>query len=358
MKNEILGIDCSRYPLHTRVTGVELYTKEIIDHLLKLNLPLRIRLYTRTPLPLSGPNIEQTVIRRQHLWTRFGLSRELKKRPISRLFIPSHTLPNYAPTKSFVTIHGLEASHFPAAYSTFQHFHQRWSTKHAIQKAHRLIAVSQSVANDLENFYHCPPSKISVIHHGFSASAHTPDNPQEFAEFAPYILSVGRLEQRKNQTRLLQAFARFHHRFPRYRLLLAGPPGHGAQEINELIEELHLADSVIKLGFVPHEKIKNLLAGSTIFAYPSLAEGFGFPVLEAFAANTPVLTSATTCLPEVAGDAALLIDPLSIDKIYQGLLTLTTNDTLRQKLIRKGQTRLADFSWQACAEETAEILLA
>jgi len=349
-KKEILGIDCSRYPTNELVTGVELYTKKIIDGLLASDLPFEIRLYTKQKLPLDFP---QTIIDLKKYWTLLGLSQELKRNPIDRLFIPSHTLPYHAPAKSFVTVHGLEASHCPCAYTLHQRILQKTSTHRAVKKSAKLIAVSSAVGEDLQRIYKCPSDKIAVVHHGY--------NPQEIQtqenKHGKYILSVGRLEARKNQLRLIKAFEKISAEFPEYRLVLAGGKGHGSKEINTAIQNSPVKNKILKLGAVEHSQVLGLMQNAEIFAYPSLAEGFGLPILEAFDAGTAVLTSNTTCLPEIAGSGAVLVNPCSTRHIAQELANLLKDKNLREKNIAEGKKQLQNFSWEKCVAQTRKVLV-
>lgn len=364
---KIIGIDASRYPLGKNITGVELYTKKIIDGLLSENLNCKIRLYTRQEINFKNKNVEQVVIKRKRLWTRIGLSNELLRNPVDTLFIPSHTIPNNAPKKTFVIIHGLEASHFPSAYSHFQRFYQRWSTQKAVKHAYKLIAVSQAVKEDLIKFYKCPKEKIEVVYNGFDGKEFTKKisskkinlvleeygiNPKN-----PYILNIGRVEERKNQYRLILAFKKFLQKNPDYTLILAGPLGYKGSTIKRITKRLGLKDKVKFLGFVPHQDIKYLLQGCSIFAFPSLAEGFGFPVLEAFASGCPVITSDYSALKETAENSAILINPFSPEEIHQALETLANDDKLRKKLITAGKKQIEKFSWEKCIKETKKIIL-
>jgi len=349
-KKEILGIDCSRYPTNDYVTGVELYTKKVIDGILQAKLPYEIRLYTREKLPIKYP---QTIIKLKKYWTFLGLGRELKRNPVDRLFVPSYALPSHAPAKSFVTVHGLEASYFPKAYSLRQKFLQKQGVRKAIKKCDRIIAVSRSVATDLQKIYKCPPEKIVVVHHGYEPEKITKTENL----YGQYILQVGRLETRKNQSNLIRGFEKISPKFPKCKLVLAGGDGYDAKKIKKIIARSPVRDKIILLGAVPHHEALALMQNAAILAYPSLAEGFGLPILEAFGAGVPVLCSDTTCLPEIAGQGAFFVDPFSVKSIAKGLATLLGNESICQKIIADGKAQLQNFSWEKCVQETINILV-
>ncbi len=211
-----------------------------------------------------------------------------------------------------------------------------------------------------------PPDRVEVIHHGVDADAFHPAPPPEVEDVrrrygidGPYVLFVGGLEPRKNLETLVRAFATLE--YPISLVVVGGKvrwaPGY-AERIDHAVAELpeHVQRRVIRTGFVPDEDRRALLSGAEVLAYPSRYEGFGFPVLEGFAANVPVLTSSTSALPEVAGDAALLVDPDDPTAIADGLAQLLDDEDLRNVLRAAGTARVATFTWQRCARSTAEAL--
>jgi glycosyltransferase involved in cell wall biosynthesis len=176
----------------------------------------------------------------------------------------------------------------------------------------------------------------------------------------PYVLYVGTIQPRKNLERLVEAFARAlslgEAHFPGLRLVLAGQQGWLAEGTLRRVAALGLADRVILPGYVADQDLPALLSAAEVFAFPSLYEGFGFPVLEAQACGTAILASNTSSLPEVAGAGALLVDPLDGDALAHGLVQLLTDDNLRGQLVAAGFANLRRFSWDRCARETMAVL--
>ncbi|HIC88006.1 MAG TPA: glycosyltransferase family 1 protein, partial [Anaerolineae bacterium] len=157
--------------------------------------------------------------------------------------------------------------------------------------------------------------------------------------------------------RLVEAFGYIAgHRGRDLQLVLAGGKGWLYEPLLRRVQELGLADRVIFTGYVPDEDVAPLLSGAVCFAFPSLYEGFGFPVLEAMACGTPVVCANSASLPEVAGDAAWLVDPLDVEAIAEGLDRVLNDDALRAELIERGFANVRRFSWQRCARETMEVL--
>lgn len=271
-----------------------------------------------------------------------------------------HLPPARSSTPYIATVHDLTTVTHPRHHSLVNRaVHRRrlgWIRRHA----DRVIAVSGSTAHDLEARLGVEPDRVSVVHEarGHAASSTVaPSDPaavQARYRIGPrYVLSVGTLEPRKNHVRLIRAFEGLKDRGTE--LVLAGPTGWRAGPIEHAIEASSARDRIHRLGAVAADDLAALYRGATVFAYPSLYEGFGLPVLEAMAAGAPVLTSDSSSLPEVAGDAALLIDPHSVEAIRQGLARLLAHPALRHRLADAGREREAAFSWERAARQTLDV---
>lgn len=213
-----------------------------------------------------------------------------------------------------------------------------------VRRADGVIAVSHATKRDAVELLGLDAARVEVIHSGvadefFDAAARTAKKP--------YVLFVGTIEPRKNLDRLVAAWSGLSPALRRrYELIIAGPRGWGELPKGEYKY----------LGYVPETELPALTAGATVFCYPSLYEGFGFPVAQAMAAGTPVITSCVSSLPEVAGDAALLVDPLDTSAIALALEQLLTDEALRDDLARRGRARAAGlFRWDLCAARSAEF---
>jgi glycosyltransferase involved in cell wall biosynthesis len=231
----------------------------------------------------------------------------------------------------------------------------------AVHRANRVIAISKQTAQDLETHYSLPPDKIALIYPGApSGFSPVPDARHAalrgFSLDTPYILGVGTVQPRKNFRRLVEAFALVVEReaIPHH-LVIAGQKGWGWQEVADAIGKYGLSSRVHVLGYVDRADMAGLYSGAQLFAFPSLYEGFGFPILEAMACGAPVLTSSVSSMPEVAGDAALYVDPLEVESIAHGIARLVADEALRAELSRKGTSRVALFSWRDTAKQTADL---
>ena len=369
-----IGIDASRYR-YGEATGVEWYSWHIINCLineLKGGHPEdELILYSREPIEVLG-KVNNRILATKRFWTLNALTREIKKNPPDVLFVPSHILPLSLPKRSVITIHDTAFRHLKSAYSFSQYHYLNWSTKYAVKHADKIIVPSQATSKDLQHFYKCPEDKITVIHHGFekpkvdredvgNADAIEAGNSMIFEYFGitkslPYILFIGRLESKKNLARLVEAFAKFAQKFPDYKLILAGKRGVGFEKILKKVDELELMHKVIMPGYITEEEKVALYQHCKIFAFVSLYEGFGLPILEAFHYERPVICSNVSCMPEIAGKAAHFVDPYDVDKIAQALEILADDEKYRLQLTSLGKERLKLFSWKTAARETLKVL--
>ena len=345
-----LGIDASRVAV-PRPTGTERYARQVILHLLREDPGQRFVLYfNRPPDPDQfprTPNATWRALPSRRLWTHGRLSLEMLRRPPDALFVPAHVVPLIHPRNTVVTIHDLGYLRFPDAHGARRRLELDLTTRFSCATARQVIVPSAATQRDLEREYGVSPRRVRVIHHGVDDDLAPLTDPGTLAETrerygiqGDYLLYVGTLQPRKNVGRLVEAFRRCRERSGMaLTLVLAGQPGWLLGTI-----ESHIAD------------LAALLSGALAFVFPSLHEGFGLPVLEAMACGTPVLTSSTSSLPEVAGDAGLLVDPLDLEALTAGLCRLVQEPELRQTLSRRGLERATRFTWSRCARETLSVL--
>jgi glycosyltransferase involved in cell wall biosynthesis len=233
-------------------------------------------------------------------------------------------------------------------YSTSE-FRQRFAAQArlAAQRSDLIIAVSAFTAGQVRDLLNVEASRIRVIHHGVS-----PPPAAGGATIArePMVLFTGSLQHRKNVLRLIEAFERAAP--SDWTLVLAGSTGFGAEEI---LRRAGQNQRIVVTGYVSNDELNRLYSRAAVFAFPSLDEGFGMPVLDAMARGVPVLTSNKSALPEVAGDAALLVEPASVDSIETGLKKLIEDEALRTELSNRGIERARQFSWGKAVEETWQV---
>jgi alpha-1,3-rhamnosyl/mannosyltransferase len=259
--------------------------------------------------------------------------------------------------KLTATIHDLTCwllpeTHSPANVAADKRFAER-----ILQRADALIAVSEATRNDAVRILKLVPEKIRVIHHGVADPFFrvTPGDSEAVRTrhglHRPYLLFVGTIEPRKNVDLLLKAYEGLPSSIrEEFDLALAGPPGWAQAETMARLRQP--SPGVRYLGYVAEQDLPGLFAGATAFVYPSLYEGFGFPVAQAMAAGTPVITSAVSALPEIAGGAAILIDPRSEGELRGAMQEILTSPSERGRLIELGRENARRFSWVECARQS------
>ncbi len=370
-----IGVDASR-AFRAQATGTERYSREILGHM--VSLPgadtVHWRLYADRPPPPElvpwmaelPPGVELRIRPAWRLWTHRALAREVTRRPPDVLFVPAHVVPFVWPPDRLppcvVTVHDLGHRHVPWAHPRVQRLYLELSTRWNVRVARRVIAVSRATAEDLERLYRVPPARIAVIHEGVTAGPRPSEAAvaQVRARYGlarPYALYVGTIQPRKNLARLIQAYARLvHEDAVGWDLVLAGRRGWLSRALYAAAREHGVGQRVHFPGYVPEMDRLALLAGARFFAFPSLFEGFGLPVLEAQQMGVPVMCGNNSALPEVAGDAALLVDPEDVDALAQAMLRLSQDPALREELIQAGYRNVKRFSWEKAARETLAVL--
>lgn len=256
-------------------------------------------------------------------------------------------LPNLPLRRAVTTFHDLFV--LTGEYSTPE-FRRRFAdqARDAAERSARIICVSRFTAQQVIDVLRVEPCKVRVVHHGVRSPG------QATAPREKIVLHVGAIQYRKNIARLVEAFEKVD---PGWRLVLAGSAGYGAPEILAGISNSPSSARIRVLGYVPSRDLRDWYARAMIFAFPSLDEGFGMPVLEAMAAGAPVIASNRSAVAEVAGDAAWLVNPEDTEELTGALVDLTRNPDRRAQLSRRGLHRAAQFSWDAAVEETWQVYL-
>jgi glycosyltransferase involved in cell wall biosynthesis len=366
-----IGIDISRMATTAR-TGTEHYTSEVVAAIARRDVVNTYTLYCNqlpARLPPLGANVTVHCIPLPRLWTHARLSGEVLWHPPDVLFIPAHVLPLGAPLvrrmRTVVTVHDLGYLRYPEAHTAAQRLYLRLSTIWSARAASHLIAVSAATRSDLVRLAGVSPDRITVVHHGVAERFRQPVADPARAKAIVggdelYFLYVGTVQPRKNLARVIEAFADASRRLADASiapiLVIAGKRGWLSEGIARRAAECGVAHRVRFVGYVADDDLPALYREALGFVFPSLYEGFGMPVLEAMACGAPVLTSNSSSLPEVAGDAALMVDPLDTGAIAEGLARLACDAALRQELRQRGYRRAAQFTWDRCAEETLRVL--
>ncbi len=360
-----IGIEAERANL-PNPTGVERYAAELIRNLARLDSKNQYVLYFRTKpqqwfyeLP---ENFSIRVIPFPKFWTQLRISLEMITHPVDVLMILASAMPIIHPKNSIFTAHDVAFEIFPQAFTKFMLYYQKWSTRFAAKHAARVFAVSEATKKDLTKFYGTDPAKIVVTPLGYDTQTFYPRSYDEIQPvldkyglvYQKYVLFVGTMQPRKNIPKLVDAFLKIKsENHVEEKLAIFGGRGWLWEPILEKIKTA--GEDVKYFDYAPREDLPYLLAGAKLLTLPALYEGFGLPPLEAMASGVPTVVSNISSLPEVVGEAGVLVDPNSVDSIAEGLLEVISNETLRQQMIAKGLERAKQFIWENTAKKTLEV---
>src|SRR3990167_6803772 len=397
----LIGIDASRANSVHR-TGTEWYSFFLIKHLARVIGPEhKVFLYTREPMREDlAKDLPKYFFPRylawppKFLWTQLRLSLEMLFQKPQVLFVPAHTMPLIHPRHTVVTLHDIGFERMEQLYDfhpianekvlskillkwlvkifTFGRFsnneldYHKWATRFALKRAEHILTVSDFSRREIIDCYHFPPEKITRIYNSFDQSLFQPIRDQNLIKRVldqyhlqqPYVLFVGRLEQKKNLPKLIEAWAIFKQRsgLP-HKLVLAGMPGFQYELIQAKIQSLRVQNSVQETGYVAQEDLPVILSAADAYVFPSLYEGFGIPALEAFACGTPLLASRIASLPEIAGKGAYYFNPLDAGDMARALEKVLCSKELQAQLREAGKAELARFSWKETARQTWDVLM-
>lgn len=373
MNNRPLHVAWDNSLARRNPTGTGVYSSQLIREL-SAQPALNLEVFEGwDPLDRArGVYGDQSVIARGRravsglFWSHCYFPYLLRKRPFDLMHSPAFIVPFGCPCPTVVTVHDLSFLMFP------EHFEGRWRIylkammPSALKIASRVICVSEHSRQELLRHYKISPDKVHVVYNGIDHTLFHPgasidaDWARSIGLHRDYVLHVGTLSQRKNIPLLLRAIASLRSRakFNDYQLVLAGPelpvlPG--GSEIRETIRALDLQDIVVLTGHITEERLLGLYAHAKLLAMPSLYEGFGLPVLESMAMGTPVVASNCSSIPEVAGDAAILVPPHDEQAFADAMDEILRNPPRAEELRRRGLKRAREFSWHRSAVETAAV---
>lgn len=263
--------------------------------------------------------------------------------------------------KKIITVYDVISLYFPKTFTKITVFRYKLLFSKTIKTSDKIITVSHHTKQDIMKYFKIPEDKIKVIYEAANGN-YKPLKEDEVNKIRqkynlnyPFILYVGTLEPRKNIPTLLKAYYKLKKQGIKHKLVITGKRGWKYKSIFETIEKLNLQKDVIFTGYVPDEDLPGLYNAADLFVYPSLYEGFGLPPLEAMACGTPVITSNTSSLPEVVGDAGIMVNPYNVDELANAMYEVLTNDGLREELSKKGLERAKLFSWKKCAKEHLKV---
>jgi glycosyltransferase involved in cell wall biosynthesis len=360
-----IAIDGSAIP--RQMAGAGVYTYQLIRALAKVETEHEFVTFARGGLFDDLPDLEVINIRPMPppirlAWEQVVLPVLLRRRGIDLLHSPHHHTPTIVlpGVSRVVTFNDITFMLLPDRYPRVRRMYMNAVTRAAARLASAIITPSEAVRTDVVTKLN-PESNIIVVPDA-AGPQYTPATQSEINRVrerydiqGSYILSVSSLEPGKNRTRLIEAFAQARADHPSVLLVIVGQPAWDYAGDSDVVKRLDLEQAVRFTGYVPDEDLPPLYSGAEMLAYPSLYEGFGLPILEAMACDTPVITSDVGATAEVASDAALLVDPVDVDSIASAITRLLGDDQLRESLRAKGRIRAGKFSWERTAKETLAV---
>ncbi|MBI2483438.1 glycosyltransferase family 4 protein [Candidatus Uhrbacteria bacterium] len=379
----LIAIDASR-AAEPQKTGVGWYCVHLLRALQSV-IPndVRVRLYSDRPLPpelrqLPAHWEERTLAwqvplpspgagwrKRLPLWSQIRFAIQVLRDRPEVVFIPAHVIPDllavyrtqcHTAPRIVTTVHDVAFRSHPHTYPARERWYADRATRLALRAADTVIVPTEAVREEVMRYYGAFAARIAVIPHG--VVTRPLGGEQRCASRDPFLLYVGRRERKKNVARMVDAFSRIGAEFPQLRFVLVGPPGYGYEEGEQAMARSPVRDRILVHGWIPPEQYDVLRATADVLCFPTLAEGFGLPMLEAMAVGTPVLTSRGGAHEEVAGDAAELVNPWDVESIAHGLRHLLSSTALRDVYRARGRLRASGYTWNRAARATWDVLRA
>jgi glycosyltransferase involved in cell wall biosynthesis len=343
------------------------FTFHITQNLLKVDKENEYILYVKDKIAgfEEFKNAELKQIKGSGFFWHRNVAKDVKKEKVDLFFAPSsYIIPALLPKsiKTILTIHDLVAFLFPETHNRKANLIERLFIKTSLKKTAHVITVSDNTKKDVQEKFKFYKNPITTIYNA-ADETYKPVAKEKLTGFIKktnlpkkFFVAVGTLIPRKNYPNLIKALALLHKTHPEYQLLIVGGKGWHEQEIHDLIKQNYLSKKVHLLGYLSTTAIRNLYNLAKALVFPSFYEGFGIPPLEAMKSGCPVIASYTSSIPEVVGDAALLIDPESPEAIARAMKKIVVDDELAESLRNKGLAQGQKFSWERSAEKLLEII--
>jgi glycosyltransferase involved in cell wall biosynthesis len=367
----VLHIAIDAHSVGTGLAGNESYATNLVEALAEIDTKNQYTLYVTKAAAVQRfqgrwPNVSvrMTLPHTPLIRIPLTLSAELRRNPVDLLHV-QFTAPPICPCPVIVSIHDLAFEHLPETFKRRSRFQLRFTVRRTARKAAEIITISEYSKCDIIQTYKINPAKVTVTPLAAPPAFAPVTDPAELDRVArrhgivgDYVLAVGSIQPRKNLNRLIEAYsglvaARGAALVPI--LVVVGKHAWLYRDTLELVEKQGLRDKIIFTGYVPESDLPALYSGALFFVYPSYFEGFGLPPLEAMQCGTPVMVGNRTSLPEVVGDAGLMVDPFDVPSIASGLAQMLDNAEFRTQLRVKGIERARGFNWKRTAELTLEV---
>ncbi|MFH1360930.1 MAG: glycosyltransferase family 1 protein [Candidatus Omnitrophota bacterium] len=360
-----IAINCRSF-LKKHTTGIGRYARNLVFSLSDIDATNDYRLYIKKGLfdfSRQAPKVKAKNFHIKHDWLNQGLNATLG--PVDLYHSPSPDTIDIDEAKIIVTVHDLIHRTYPEGHtpSTIKTVEKQFNE--ITSKADRIICVSKSTQTDLQRFYPIKEDKTCVVYQGVDKTNFYPLDEKQKAQGRqaiqargikqPFILFVGTIEPRKNLKNLLLAFSLMKKKNISRKLVVIGMKGWMSDDIANMVKDLGLKNDVVFVGYIQDQELRNFYNCADVFAYPSFYEGFGFPILEALSCGAAVVTSNASSCPEIAKDAALIVDPYNPEDIAQAIIRVLEDEKCEQELRIKALGRAEEFSFLKTAQETLRV---
>ena len=350
-------------------TGVGYYTEHLLRHAAAqadgdtITVISNRAVETTEPLPAHVSTLVVPSMLPRLLWMQAHAPRILRRIKADVVHFTNGMMPLASPVPTVVTIHDMSLTMYPACHPRRRVLLNRPLVNLAARRADAVITVSEAAKQDIVRIYGLEPARVHVVHEAAAPSFGVIHDPFELRRVREryglaerFILYVGTIEPRKNLPTLIEAFARrrIAGDLP-HQLVCAGPYGWLSDDIDDQIDRLRVRDAVRFTGYVPFADLPAIYNLAELFVFPSVYEGFGLPVIEAMACGTPVVIGSVAALTEVAGDAAVRVDPLEVEALSAAIVALASSREQREELSSRGLARARSFSWERAAAETLNV---
>jgi glycosyltransferase involved in cell wall biosynthesis len=355
-----------------KMDGIAWFTYEIFKRIVTQNPEHEFVFFFDRPYDpdfIFAQNVKPVIIHPQArhplLWYLFfecGIKRNLNREKIDLFISPDGWICLNTKVKTINVIHDLNFEHYPSfipklTLKYYKHFFPRFA-----KKADSLITVSQFSKKDIAEVYHVDKEKIKVVYNAASDDFFEIDDEakkqtvQRLTYGVPYFVFVGSAHKRKNVERIMLAFDQFREKYAGFKFVFAGSNKYWCKDIKKTYNSLKHKSDFVFTGYLSTSEMNHVVSSALALVYPSLFEGFGVPIVEGFAAHIPVITSNVASMPEIAGEAALLVNPLSIKEIENAMEKIATDVQLRRKLVHLGKERKSAFSWDKSAKQFWNVI--
>jgi glycosyltransferase involved in cell wall biosynthesis len=297
-----------------------------------------------------------------YFWVEFQLPRLLKKIQADVFFSPDGFIPQNCISPSIAVIHDINFEHFPNDLNWTHSIFYRYYFKKYANRANKIITVSNFSKNDIKKQYGIDDKKIDVVYNGVSEYFHSASNQtqlqikEKYTNGKDFFLFIGSLHKRKNIKNLLLSFDQYKKNNGQSKLLIIGENKWLDKSTKKIHQKMNYTNDVIFLGRLKNSELVDVLGSAKALCFISLFEGFGLPIIEAMKCNVPVITSNTSCMPEIADNAAIIINPHSTEEISNAMMQIEKNPMTRKSLIKNGENRIKDFDWSKSANLIWKII--